>query len=273
MGNVPRQDSDKAPKMVRVRAIPAAQTDAPRRLDSQSRESYHGLGMVLSILGIFSGWVAFCVRLLYDKWSWFHFGVNRIKHFLLNRGTNWEVTVEYRGRFGAQTLTKVQEVLQIGGRKFSLGSDPRKAHVSGDLDMMPLELRLLDEQQLHREEPIYGTVFFSMKLRANYRESMALVDGLTSLLERIEAVVKPSSCKYAGTVEFRGKNPYFGFFVRKLGLARIEAFNCVFQVPPRRNHAAIEASVMVSKERVMLSTSSRTEFGSLSRRYLLLFSN
>lgn len=217
-------------------------------------------GLILLIMG----WGA---RILYERWEPLFISVQWAKNWVINPTALWDVEISYTGGFRNHELKESAAGIQSF---FSINQKLYESTTSFTIlaEGINISAFLGDIRPSVEGGQVYGDLTISMKdIRASFREARELIGRVAGLLETIDRRVKYEGCKYSATIHFRGGNPYFGLFVRRIRARQIDAFNCVFHVPQREMGAN---TVVVSRDNVGISTDGLTAFQTLSLRYLAL---
>lgn len=202
------------------------------------------------------GWMLFVSNLTYNNSEKFYLFLQRIWFNIFNPECIWNLTISYKGNYNRDILKKIESVIfhQNQNIKITKLSNTRKLY---RLSTFMFEVFINEED---------GDVhFFLNDLEVSYRRSKIIIEKeLSTLFEKIKLKIKPDDEYFGLNIEFKGANPYFGFFVRRLNTSNVDSFNVIFKVDNDR--------VFISKESIKINADSFNRLTALSKNYLTLSS-
>lgn len=209
-----------------------------------------------TIIGAISGWAAFIIRTLYNRWEWFYLTFQRIKYTLFSPDTLWNMTVRYEGNFKDDILKSVQNRIASSGRLDELkitSITTRIIEYRSQGIMFQIHHNGNNEIELHL-----------MDLSVSYSKSLNILQiTLMPLFDLIEIEIKPDRKSYFLTVNFEGaKNPYYGLYLNKIEYSRLVSFDIVFQVKDNQ--------VEIHKDKMTIYSNTIGELLDISKDYLAL---
>jgi hypothetical protein len=216
-----------------------------------------------------AGWVLFLSQYLYHTSDRIFFTTNRLWLALANKSVRWTLKVSLEEIRAPVSLTEIVKVIRdsYGKEARVWQEDPSQAIIN----LPGWTLRIS-----RGTRPEYGDIearqedFLMLEvtdLEVPFRESADRIGRrILPLIEKIVRMTDAGNPKYAAIIGFRGSNPYFGFFVRRVSLANIVDFQCEYfdLVGGERER------VSVRKDRIELVSASLSGIGSLSLKYLAL---
>ena len=216
-----------------------------------------------------AGWVLFLGQYLYHTSQRIFFATNRLWLLLSNKSVSWTLKV---------TLEEIQKSVFpteiVGAIRDSYGKHARVWQEDSSQAILNLPGWTLRISRGTRPE--YGDIdarqedYLTLEvpdLEVPFRESADRIGRrIMPLVEKIVRMTDAANAKYAATVAFKGSNPYFGFFVRRVSLADIVNFQCEYfdLIAGERER------VSVRKDRIELVSASLSGIGHLSLKYLAL---
>lgn len=200
------------------------------------------------------GWFLFSIQLTMSNSEKVYLFIKRIWFQLANPDCVWNMQVVYKGSFDRKIHEKIEKLLLQKNDKLRIKSlsNVRKIYTLGTVSF---------EVSIDEEE---GTVVFSIQdMEVSYRRSKNLIaHELAKVFELLQMGLKPDFGKYGLIVEFKGYNPYFGFYVRRLNAKDVQGFNVTFKIDNDR--------VAVTKNCIEINTDSMQHLSILSKQYLTL---
>jgi len=201
------------------------------------------------------GWLLFAIQLTMSHSETIYLLVKKIWFNIINPDCLWNMQVVFEGSYERMALNRIEEALRTRNKKISnilTVSNVRKIFTLGSVRFEVT----VDEQK--------GTIYFSIHdMEVSFRRSKKLIENeLSALFETMQMVLKPDAGQYGLNVEFKGINPYFGFFVRRLSAEDVQRFHVTFKVE--------NDSVAVTKDSIEINTDSLQHLRVLSTHYLSL---
>lgn len=209
--------------------------------------------------GLFSGWVLFVGRLLYERWNTFYLLVQKVRYTLFGLDTIWRFSVRYQGEFPESLLTTIRNRLtSLPGTKVTYWSDTRclvesfGSTISISLDRDPSELDCLE---IHFND-----------LTVTYNKALTMIrKQVLPAIEELEKTIMPEKSFYFFTLTFDGQNPFFGLMLSRVSPKTVSQFNVVFSVDSNR--------VEVHRDSLTVQTCSLGELREMSSSILSLAPN
>lgn len=216
----------------------------------------------------------------YNRWNAVFLAITRFRFWLTNPTSLWSARVTMSGEFDARALDAAIGQLKLhwpDSKKQNSTDTTRSIRADGLL----LELSFQDCEPAVSEWSRNGhnTAMMSAQsttqchlllrindIRATYRESAALVDRLSAVVEEVNRAVGARDVEFGSTIRFSSENPYFGLYVRRLKNRRLRAFLCTFDVTA--SGVAASGTVTVGEKCVEIFTTNAVHWTRLSRQYL-----
>lgn len=200
------------------------------------------------------GWLFFAIQLTITHVERVYLFIKRIWFVIINHDCIWNMEITYKGPFERSALLKIEEYLRTTGSKIKIQglSNTRKIYT---VDTIVFETYVNEDD---------GEIRFSIHdLEISYRRSNKLIDNeLSILFEKLQTILKPDAGSYGISIDFKGYNPYFGFYVRRLNAHEVNGFNVTFNVENDR--------VSINKNSIEINTDSLQHLRTLSKEYLAL---
>jgi hypothetical protein len=224
--------------------------------------------MALETLGLISGWILLVLKIAYDRMERVFLFVNKVKYFLLNTATFWDLDIEYKGRFDKSFLEKVKDIVQQNfDNKKVIREASRALTVLADGININVELSG-EVETVSNDVLYYQDVDITLKdIRSSFREAKNIVNRMVSVLGSIDKEVGFEDSKYCATIKFKKYNPYFGLYVKRLKLKEIDSFTCLFNIEQSKSESN---KVLIAKDSISITTKRIASFQSLSLKYLCL---
>jgi len=215
-----------------------------------------GLELLLVILAFLPPVVRQSPR-LYLLWS-------RIKYWILNKETTWDLSLQFRGAFDTERLERFvhrlalehmgeTEVLQATATRFliryrrlftvefALGPGYDALARPGDEaggDLTTLDITVYEQQVSYR------------------RSRRILEDVLIPFAEQLKEELTPQSASFSLRVRFDRGNPFFGLYLDQLRPDLVNEFRFEFQLPAGRQGEYVR----VNKDDMVVSAKSVEDF-------------
>jgi hypothetical protein len=202
------------------------------------------------------GWLLFAIQLTMSHHEKAYLWVRSKWFQLMNPECLWNMTVVFNGSYDRTALDQVENALK-GSRNLQPNKIETLSNLRKSYSIKSLRFEVaVDEQE--------GATYFSIHdMEVSFRRSRQLIETeLAQLFEAMQMVLKPDSGQYGLNIEFKGYNPYFGFFVRRLNVEDIQRFHITFKVESDR--------VAVTKNSIEINTDSLQHLRILTTRYLTL---
>lgn len=216
-----------------------------------------------------AGWVLFLGQYLYHTSDRIFFTANRAWLLLSNRSVRWTLKVSLEEIHKPVSVNEIVKTVRE-----AYGKDARVWQE--DTSQAILNLPGWTLRVSRGSRPEYGDIelreedFLVLEvtdLEIPFRESSDRIGRkVIPLIEKIVRMADAVSTKYAAIISFKGGNPYFGFFVRRVSQADIVNFQCEYfdLIAGERER------VSVRKDRIELVSGSLSGIGHLSLKYLAL---
>lgn len=218
----------------------------------------------LGIAHVVSGFslIGNLLQFLYHKYEKYYLFVQKLKFWILNKTTYWNLSMQFQLDDDTEAKQKVMHDV------FSFLRSKEFVEVYRDL---PHSKTLLMNGTVYKLSlDLSDNVFFiqSTDQKVPYRDAIKIIEtDLLKLTEIVEKQAKLSACKYALVVKFKEiSNPYLGLFLKRTKDKKIRVFNCVidYSVDNNRN------TVSIDLDSISVIAQSREEFRRLSRQYIAL---
>lgn len=227
----------------------------------------------LSVLTFFSGWILFLLKVLYERVDKLYLWVNYGKSWLFNQTSLWDLDIEYTGKFTSTIINEINNIIMKNFQNYKTVYNSSNS-LNMLVDGININILLTEET-----EAVDGTTEYFNNLnidlrdiRAPFRETKNLINKMVSVLSSIDDKLLTTykhidNKKYSATIKFRKTNPYFGLYVKRLKLKKLDSFTCVFDVSQTDEDSD---KVLVGKENICIASKKLTSFQSLSLKYLAL---
>lgn len=201
------------------------------------------------------GWILFAIQMTMSHYEKIYLWVKRLWFEIINPDCIWNMQVVFEGSYDRNSLELIEDAFRskhINVRNIISLSNVRKIFSLGSLRF---EVSV-DEQE--------GQIYFSIHdMEVSFRRSKKLIETeLAQIFETMQLTLKPDLGQFGLIIEFKGYNPYFGFFVRRLNANDVQNFHIAFKVENDR--------VAVTKNSIEINTDSLQQLRILSTRYLTL---
>lgn len=209
------------------------------------------------------GWLLFLLTVTYNASGAFYLFVQQLRFWVGNHAARWDLSVDYQTDLTRSGLRKLVDQLEAsyrdkGVRREDWSNTRFRITVNTvKTQALPFELSLAEEDSGPNRLHVSG-----FEIWAPFRESDRLEREIMAILEAIEDAIRPTARDYGLTIYFDGKNPYYGFFLRRLAASAIQSFHVDLTVKA--------GLVTVSKERLAITTRSKDSFRDLVAHYLAL---
>lgn len=200
------------------------------------------------------GWVLFLFQITWDKSERFYIWWKRLVFIIKNPESIWNMRITFKGYYERNIFNKIDNIFSSQSKKLSITSlsNTRKLY---RLSSISFEVVL--------REDLSEIDFMIHDLEVSYRRSKQIIEReLAHIFEIIQMDLKPDSGNYHLNIEFKGLNPYFGFFVRRLNISDVNGFNVTFKVESDQ--------ITVSKRGIEINTRTIQNLNTLSKDYLAL---
>ncbi|MBO8169304.1 MAG: hypothetical protein H0Z35_09000 [Thermoanaerobacteraceae bacterium] len=198
------------------------------------------------------GWVLFTLQFTYNNSEKFYLLIQRIVFNIKNPDCIWNMEVQMTGDFDREIFKKIDELFYSKDQNLKIYdiSNTRKIY---KLSTISFEISVKEDE---------GTINISVQdLEVSYRRAKNIIDKeLAKIFENLQLSLKPDNNSFGLHVEFKGFNPYFGFFIRRLNASTISSFNITIKIE--------EDCVAVYKNSIDISTKSFQSLNNLSKDYL-----
>ncbi len=185
-----------------------------------------------------SGWVLFCVRVLYEKWDRFYLAVQKLKYQLFGLDTIWNLTVNYGLKPGGSMVYCVRNGI-LNANLFSNLKITELYSGAQELRSEGIVIQLIEE-----------TDTFSLHvfdIPVTYRRgNNVLKKIIIPLFDEVEKVIHPESKSYFLSVKFHDKNPFCGLYMSKIAARDLISFDVTFMMENNR--------VEVHKDKIIIQT-------------------
>lgn len=179
----------------------------------------------LGLTNIFSGFylIGNLWQFLYHKYEKYYLFFQRIKFWLLNKTTYWNVSMQFK--LDGNIDVKQKALHDI----FTFFKNREFVEIYKDL---PYSKTLLMNGTVYKLSiDLEEDVFFiqSTDQKVPYRDALKIIENdLMKLVEILEKQSRLVTSNYALIVKFKNiANPYLGLFLRRTGDRKIKVFNCV----------------------------------------------
>lgn len=200
------------------------------------------------------GWILFLLQLTWAKSEKFYLYWKRFIFNLKNPESLWNMRVTFQGDYDRTYFKKIDDLFYQYNKDIhiTLISNTRKLYRVGSISF---EVSINENQ---------GEVNFTIHdLEVSYRRSKNIIEKeLNYMFEKIQMELRPKHGDYHLAINFKGFNPYFGFFVRRLNANEIIGFDVTFFIEKDR--------VAVSKTGIEINTDTIGNLNILSKEYLAL---
>jgi hypothetical protein len=222
-----------------------------------------------------AGWTAFIIDYSYRRSDTFYLRANSVVFWITNRPTKWNLTIDYRGVSVDMPLDALRSAIETGASPTSTvwhdGQYSKIINFPGytiRLKTTPYPDGVLDLDNLESTESVSMQI---SDLELPYRSFRSkLEEEIIPLVDRATAALKPREQQYAVKIRFQSKNPYFGFFVRRLALPQIVSFSADVLDLSAGGEAQ---NVCVRKDQIEIVTDSLLALQALSKKYVALSLN
>jgi len=220
-----------------------------------------------SFVSFFIFWITTLVKMLYDSWDRFYLVINRIKANALNTATTWEISAEYSleksGLIDDITASIAKAFPSIKYRENT------RFHKIVQINKLTLFLKESPETDanLIDSDGTVSEIIETAKVTIPYRQiENTLEREIIPLFNHIEHYNTPEKCKYTLRINYDGKNPFFGLYVRRLPSGVISNFKCdiIEKIAGESTFITIEA------KKVTIISGSTNDLLLVSRKYLLM---
>jgi len=204
------------------------------------------------------GWILLGVQIVYQRSDRLYWTIQKIKYFVINPDTQWDLSVRYSGlNPGIQTLPLVQKEL-IKAAKLDRAVVKNKSRSSFEIRADELTIEVVADEENQSLE-----VFFT-KIPVSFRGSQRTIEQrITPVLEAIEKGASISDKIYWLTVYFGNINPYFGLYMRRIKPEQVAEMN--IQIG-----SGDEEQVNISKQKLTIKNTSLVDLQHSARKFLTL---
>lgn len=224
------------------------------------------LPILIAVLPTFGCWI---LTILYQRWDWLYFQVNRWSMWLRNKEVVWSLRVEWGGYDVSQPV--VQQAFDTLVGRFPNAIVRRREPFDTSVELPGYTVHLSERY----EPPQFGIGELDSgrvlslavsELIVPFRASHRILEQqLLPLLELIRTTLIPQDEKYSLKVRFGEHNPYFGFYLQRIRLPQIVTFQCEFI-----DERADGDRISVGKDQLTIVSQSLMAMGTLARKYLAL---
>ncbi|PKU51250.1 MULTISPECIES: hypothetical protein [Lysinibacillus] len=200
---------------------------------------------------IILGWLLFALQLSWNKSEWFYLTCKNLWYKFTNPECIWNMSIEYYGTFNEQVFEKLDQIfLNKESSKVLQVSNVRRIYKVGTLSFEVV----IDRESIRIE---------LSDLEVSYRRSTHIIKTeLGNILEDIPSKLKNDRCEYYLDIYFKGENPYYGLYLRRLDIRDIETFKIQFNIQNEK--------IVVNKERISINTNSLQSLRNFSEEYLTI---
>lgn len=225
----------------------------------------------LEALITIAGWLLLVLQQVYNHSEKFYLFINRLRLVMTREVTRWNFTVDLGlldPREGLDSALATIRSLQLPKTRVWIDESDRKV-----INMEGYTLLIFVARPAYEvPEEVAGSeslVIQLSNLELPYSRYKDKVEGeVFTLIEAIVNKLRPSTQKYSVKIGFQSPNPYFGFFVRRLELPKVVAFQCdVFETVGGK-----EETVQITRDEIRVTTDSLHAARFLSSRYIALSS-
>lgn len=206
------------------------------------------------------GWIFFILQALYHRWESLALLFQRAIFFITNPETYWNFSSEFRLKADREsTLKLVCDVIEY------YFPDPNiKIDLLSRSFMRIFAQGRIFEATWQEDSEGLGVLFLrTHDMPVTFRSSLSILeDQLSPMLSRIEAALNPEEKRYYLGVEFKGRNPYYGLFVKRLAPKDVDSFTVTIKVNA--------SSVKIDKERLVVSALTVPDLRRQASDYLVL---
>lgn len=192
---------------------------------------------------------------------------------LLNkwRDTRWSVNACYKIA-GSDNYEKIEDVI-----KSRYGSYRRPVNMSHKKLYEFSSYKILVHDDLDMGEQSRRELWFNIsQLNVTVNSAQEYLQDLREMFHEIEKKLSPGKTSYNMDVFFSGKeNPFYGLMVQRLGIDKVEDFECVFPIDSLLNKSSFTRNdkkyyLRVFKEKLCINESSFAILEETAKRALLL---
>jgi len=217
-----------------------------------------GLDLFLLVLAFLPPVVKQSPR-LYLRWS-------RLKYWLLNKETTWDLSLQFRGAFDAERVDRFvhrlalerpgeTEVKQAGATRFIMRYR-RLFTVEFSFLLGYAALAGMDEQ-IAAGDGLTTLDVVVYEQQVSYRRSTrVLEDVLIPFAEQLKDEFTPQSASFSLRVRFDRGNPFFGLYLEHLRPDLVNEFHIEFQLPAAQRGEYVR----VNKDTMVVSAVSVEDF-------------
>lgn len=169
------------------------------------------------------GWFLFALSYTYNKSDRFFLFTNRLAFFIKNPDCIWNLEIKLTNVSNVNLLDTLEKNIiskfNDDNVKITPLSKTRRQYKVGTF-IFDLFVNTDDKY-----------VIFSMyDLEVSYKRANIIFDGkLNDIINEVRKITTPDNEKYSVKIGFQHINPYFGLFVKKLQMNKIDYFNVKFQ--------------------------------------------
>lgn len=228
-------------------------------------EVAQGVDRVLAAIGF----LLLAFNQIYANSERFFLWVNQLRFRVMRETIRWNFTIDLSGFESSRPLEDVFETI-VGAN--IQGTTVWANHSDLKIVNMPgYTLRLfMTSPSPDIPEPIPTADILTLQLsnlELPFSRYRAKIDGeVFPLIERVVDALRPDDKKYSVKIGFQSPNPYFGFFVRRLDVPKVLAFQCdIFE-----SVAGREETVTIDKDSVTIVAGSLQAARMLSSKYVAL---
>lgn len=200
------------------------------------------------------GWLFFVIQLTMNNYENVYLHVNKLWFKIKNPDCIWNMQVSMVGDFNRGNFVNIEECLH------SLSTDLRISIISSTRKIYRVSTLGIE---VSINETTGEIIFAIHDLEVSFRRSTNIIEKeLGDIFEKLQKKLKPDVDNYGLRIEFKGYNPYFGFFVRRLNASDIQGFNVTFKIDNDR--------IAVSNTGIEINTDSLQHLNNLSKEYISL---
>lgn len=226
------------------------------------REEVNAIATISTALLAALGWAASIAQFIYHKSEKFFIKFNSCYLKLTNATTHWDFTIELRNCHEIEPIKVISDVVKHHSNQAMILHEERHKLVA-NLPGFTLDVMAQGRVPIEDWENV---VLRISNLELPYRSFRnRIIDQIVPLLEDISKGVGADGGKYAAKISFSNGNPYFGYFLRKLELPRIVAFQCDLLETTAGNR---KQNVRVYKNRLDIVADSPHALLSLALKYV-----
>ncbi|WP_459499868.1 hypothetical protein [Bacillus sp. C1] len=204
---------------------------------------------------IIIGWLLFAIQATYNNSNIFFLFIQRIKFHLSNKECLWNMRIYMMSNLSSEALeeldVKLREIYSTNELKVRQISETRKDYKLGAIRF-----------EVTWDEERKQFVFDIQDMEISYRGSKIIFEEkLDVIVNELKRVFQPYNERYSVRIEFKGNNPYFGLFLKKIDPTNID-FNASFYIQDNK--------VSIYKKQIEINSGTYDQLKNLAKSYLAL---